>query len=117
MQVGPEPAVFQVRLSVASKNVAKLAHRLDGHGAVPQQSTEEPLPTLLTAVAHTRATELRCRNLAVVVSEPVSSRAPHKKSADVVPAASDDIAIELEVVGERLSLRLDVSVTPTVRGT
>jgi hypothetical protein len=114
LHIGRDAAVLQIRLSVASKNVGKLAERLVERGVSPE-SIEEPLPTLVSDVARTMATELRCRNLLVAVGDATPSKAPQKKTGADVPASSDDIAIELEVVGERLSLRLDVSVTPAPR--
>jgi CheY-like chemotaxis protein len=115
MQVGRDGTILQVRLSVASKHVATLAERLIEHGAGRQGSGEEPLPRLVTEVARTLASELRGRSLMVVAGDPILQSGAQKKCAAAGPASPDDIAIELEVVGERLSLRLDVGVTATLR--
>jgi DNA-binding response OmpR family regulator len=113
LQIGRDGTAIQIRLSTASKNLPRLGQRLVEKNLVSiGEASELALPTLVTALSRTLATEFRCRNLAVVSSDPVSSKATAKKNTPAPVGSSDDIAIEFEVTGERLALRLDVCVAP-----
>jgi DNA-binding response OmpR family regulator len=115
MQIGRDATALHVRLSAASKHLARLGQRLAEKGVVASdEANEQALPRLLKELVRALATECRCRNLAVVTGDPVCSKATTKKSSPAYQSSSDDIALEFDVSGERLGLRLDVCVAPTL---